>query len=130
MQEYTLGLGIPKLKKKLLYQADANARYFYNVVEAVCSAHTPCDSLMNVKQMQDGCNASRGDVDPSNTEALTPRLSEDAPLSPSGNVNVNATLSSPSTPPSRPNIMIDPRRHPGPGQLNAHPAIPPGPSDT
>jgi hypothetical protein len=49
--------------------------------------------------------ASRRDQDP---ESLTARLSEDAPLPPTGNENDDPTVQCPSTPPSQPNIMIDP----------------------
>jgi hypothetical protein len=39
---------IPKLKTILPYQADANEEYYYNVLLAVSSAHTPCDTMTNV----------------------------------------------------------------------------------
>jgi hypothetical protein len=46
----------------LPYQTDANEQYFYEVVDAACSPHTPCVSLTNVIQMQDGCHAARSEA--------------------------------------------------------------------
>jgi hypothetical protein len=53
---------IPKLTNILTYQADADTDYIYDVISAVRSAHTSCDAMTYVIQMQEGCNAARSEA--------------------------------------------------------------------
>jgi hypothetical protein len=53
---------IPKLTNILTYQANVDTDYIYNVISAVHSAHTSCDAMTYVIQMQEGCNAAHSEA--------------------------------------------------------------------
>jgi hypothetical protein len=53
---------IPKLKKFLPFQDNADTELLYNVVAAVRIAHTPHSALIYVVQMQRGCSVARSEA--------------------------------------------------------------------
>lgn len=52
---------IPDLNGVLPYKDDADEKYFYGVIDAVCSMYTTYNAYKGY-QIQDGCNAARSEA--------------------------------------------------------------------